>query len=76
MISGECFWCEFACRVFKFLGLGSDFGPTTTAEYGARAHRPAYSVLAREELKHLGLDNMRPCAVLNKLGLRGYDGEG
>ena len=57
--SGECSWYEFAAKIFEFLGLKPDFGPTTTAEYGARARRPAYSVLAQKKLKHLGLGDMR-----------------
>jgi len=57
--SGECSWYEFAAKVFEFLGLKPNFGPTTTVEYGARARRPAYSVLAQEKLKRLGLSDMR-----------------
>jgi dTDP-4-dehydrorhamnose reductase len=58
--SGECSWYEFAAKIFELLRLRPDFGPTTTAEYGARARRPAYSVLARERLAQLGLDDLRP----------------
>lgn len=58
--SGECSWYQFASKIFELLGLAPDFGSTTTAEYGAKARRPAYSVLAREKLKHLGLGDMRP----------------
>ena len=58
--SGECSWYEFAARIFELLGLKPDFGPTTTAEYGARARRPAYSVLAHDQLERLGVNPLRP----------------
>ena len=34
--------------------------PVTAAEYGARARRPAYSVLAHANLPALGEDDLRP----------------
>lgn len=58
--SGRCSWYEFAGRVFEFLGLRPDFGPTTSAAYGARARRPAFSVLAHTGLERLGLEGLRP----------------
>lgn len=58
--SGECSWYEFAGKIFELLGLKPDFRPTTSAEFGANAKRPAYSVLAHERLKRLGLDDLRP----------------
>jgi dTDP-4-dehydrorhamnose reductase len=58
--SGHCSWYEFAAKIFVLLGLKPDFGPTTSAEFGAKAKRPAYSVLAHERLKRLGLDDLRP----------------
>lgn len=58
--SGQCSWYEFAGKIFELLGLKPDFGPTTSAEFGAKARRPAYSVLAHNKLKGLGLDDLRP----------------
>lgn len=57
--SGQCSWYEFAARIFELLGLAPDFGPATTAAYGAKARRPAYSVLAHHKLKQLGFDDLR-----------------
>jgi len=58
--SGQCSWYEFASKIFELLGMKPDFGPTTSAEFGAKAKRPAYSVLAGERLQQLGLDYVRP----------------
>lgn len=58
--SGQCSWYEFAGKIFELLEMKPDFGPTTSAEFGAKARRPAYSVLAHEKLKRLGLDDLRP----------------
>jgi dTDP-4-dehydrorhamnose reductase len=41
-----------------FLGLKPDFGPTTTKAFGAKAQRPAYSVLAQAKLKQLGIGDL------------------
>ncbi len=57
---GQCSWYEFASKIFELLGLEPDFGPTTSVEFGAKARRPAYSVLAHEQLKRLGMDDLRP----------------
>lgn len=58
--SGQCSWYEFAARIFELLGLTPDFGPATTAAYGAKARRPAYSALAHHKLKQRGFDDLRP----------------
>ena len=58
--SGHCSWYEFAAKIFFFLGLTLDFGPTTAKVFGAKAQRPAYSVLARAKLKQLGLEDLPP----------------
>jgi dTDP-4-dehydrorhamnose reductase len=55
---GECSWYEFAREIFRQAGVESDLGPQTTAESGARARRPAYSVLENRGLQRLGLDDM------------------
>jgi dTDP-4-dehydrorhamnose reductase len=55
---GQCSWYEFAARIFFLLGLKPDFSPTTTKAFGAKARRPAYSVLAPVKLKQLGVGDL------------------
>ena len=43
--SGEATWYEFAREIFQASGLNIDVTPITTAEFGAAARRPPYSVL-------------------------------
>ena len=43
----------------RLSGLDAAVEPITTTQYGARAPRPAYSVLARRHLGRLGLDDLR-----------------
>jgi dTDP-4-dehydrorhamnose reductase len=43
--SGETTWYDFAVEIFKQAGLNVSVKPITTAEYGAPAARPCYSVL-------------------------------
>lgn len=57
--AGSCSWYEFAQKIFDFLGLKPDCAPTTTESYGAKARRPAYSILEHGSLRRLGLGNMR-----------------
>jgi dTDP-4-dehydrorhamnose reductase len=45
---GECSWAEFAAAIFEEAGFRCRVVPITTAEYGAPAPRPAYSVLRSE----------------------------
>jgi dTDP-4-dehydrorhamnose reductase len=56
---GQCSWYEFAVEVFNLTGLTPDFGPTSSAKYGAAAQRPAYSVLANTRLRDLGVAQPR-----------------
>lgn len=58
--SGQCSWYRFAARIFELLGLTPDFGPATTAAFGAKARRPAYSALAHHNLTRSGCDDLRP----------------
>ena len=57
---GACSWFEFAKEIFRQAGLSPDLQPTSTADYGARAARPSYSVLANERLQRIGLPPLRP----------------
>jgi dTDP-4-dehydrorhamnose reductase len=55
---GECTWFDFAAGIFKHCGLRPSLSPQTTAQSGAKAVRPAYSVLENAHLKRLGQDIM------------------
>jgi len=57
--SGECSWYRFASAIFELVGLKAKLSETTSAAYGARATRPAYSVLDNANLRSLGLDDLR-----------------
>ncbi|PYN54764.1 MAG: dTDP-4-dehydrorhamnose reductase, partial [Candidatus Rokuibacteriota bacterium] len=58
--AGATSWHDFARRVFELAGLTPDLRPVTAAEFGARARRPAYSVLGHGNLTALGADDLRP----------------
>lgn len=62
--TGDCTWAEFAEAIFEEAGLATRVRRITTAEFGARAPRPAYSVLRSErgapELPHWR-DGLRAC---------------
>jgi len=44
--AGACSWYEFARAILEQSGVAADLTPIPSAEYGAKARRPAYSVLA------------------------------
>jgi dTDP-4-dehydrorhamnose reductase len=46
---GDCTWADFAEAVFEEAGLACRVRRITTAEFGASAPRPAYSVLRSEK---------------------------
>jgi dTDP-4-dehydrorhamnose reductase len=62
--AGDCTWADFAEAIFEEAGLDCRVRRITAAEYGARAPRPAYSVLRSErgapELPHWR-DGLREC---------------
>ena len=45
---GDCTWADFAEAIFEEAGLDCRVRRITTAEFGAAAPRPAYSVLRSE----------------------------
>ena len=47
--AGDCTWADFAEAIFEEAGLDCRVRRITTAEFGARAPRPAYSVLRSRE---------------------------
>ncbi len=56
--SGDCTWYEFAARIFETAGLRPSLSPTTSAEFGAPARRPANSVLAHGMLQRHQADDL------------------
>ncbi len=62
--AGDCTWADFAEAIFAESGVDCRVRRITTAEYGAKAPRPAYSVLRSEkgapELPHWR-DGLREC---------------
>jgi dTDP-4-dehydrorhamnose reductase len=62
--AGDCTWADFAEAIFEEAGLGTRVRRITSAEFGGRAPRPAYSVLRSEkggpELPHWR-DGLREC---------------
>ncbi len=58
--NGECSWFDFAKEIFRRMNLNPPLSPQSTAESGARATRPKYSVLDNRHLRDLGMDTMRP----------------
>ena len=61
---GDCTWADFAEAIFDAAGLETRVRRISTAEFGARAPRPAYSVLRSEkgapELPHWR-EGLRAC---------------
>ena len=47
---GICTWYEFTCEIFRQAGIGVEVVPVTTAEYGAKAPRPANSRMSKDKL--------------------------
>jgi dTDP-4-dehydrorhamnose reductase len=57
--AGETSWHGFAREIFRLEGPAPALAPVTSAEFGARAKRPAYSVLAHRTLAALGIAEPR-----------------
>jgi dTDP-4-dehydrorhamnose reductase len=57
--AGAATWRDFAGAIFQLAGVNADLTPITTAEYGAPARRPKYSVLAGRAYKALKLPPLR-----------------
>jgi len=58
--AGSTTWCGFATEIFRQAGLEVVVTPITTAEFGAKAARPAYSVLDSSKLAAASGCPMRP----------------
>jgi dTDP-4-dehydrorhamnose reductase len=59
--SGGTTWHEFAAKIFELSGINADLTPITSAEFGAKAKRPGYSVLGSNRTAETGVQ-LRPWA--------------
>jgi dTDP-4-dehydrorhamnose reductase len=57
---GSCSWHDFAAKIFELTGTRASLTRTTTEEFGAKARRPAHSVLASSALQEVGVAPLRP----------------
>lgn len=57
---GICSWYDFACAIFREAGIQINVVPVTTAEYGAKASRPANSRMSKEKLTENGFEKLPP----------------
>ncbi len=57
---GLCSWYEFAVEIFRQAGLSVEVTPVTSAEYGAKARRPANSRMNRDKLDTNGFRRLPP----------------
>src|SRR5207249_1442396 len=58
--AGQTSWYDFARRALDLARVTADLTAVSAAEYGSKARRPAYSVLAHGHLAVLGEDDLRP----------------
>ncbi len=57
---GQCTWYEFAREIFSVVGRAANLSPIDSQAYGAKARRPAYSVLENQRAKALGITDFSP----------------
>jgi dTDP-4-dehydrorhamnose reductase len=71
--TGGCSWYEFAEEIFRLSKIEAELSPCTTAEFAAKAPRPAYSVLDNRALRAAGFEDFQPWqeALAEYLLLRG-----
>ena len=58
--AGSCTWYEFAAEIFRHAGVAAELTPITSAQFGAPAPRPPYSVLSNAKLAAAGITPPRP----------------
>jgi len=58
--SGKCSWYEFTQAIFSFLKINTKLIRIGQREFMSSVKRPAYSVLANEKLKAIGIASLRP----------------
>lgn len=56
---GETTWFEFAGTIFEMAKVDCNVVPVSTQEYGAKAPRPAYSVLENKKYNAMGFQKFR-----------------
>lgn len=59
---GQCSWYEFAAEIFRILRMEADLEGVDSTAYGARARRPAFSVLENRHAERIGLSGFSPWA--------------
>lgn len=57
---GICTWYEFTCEIFRQAGIDVEVVPVTTAEYNAKAKRPANSRMSKDKLEANGFKRLPP----------------
>ena len=55
---GLCSWADFARAIFRLAGYDVVVNPVTTAQYGAKAHRPLNSRLSKGSLDAAGFKRL------------------
>lgn len=55
---GICSWHEFACTIFEKAGIKMNVLPVSSAEYAAKAKRPANSRMSKEKLTENGFEKL------------------
>ncbi len=58
--TGECSWYDFAKEIFHRAGVSAELSPTSSESFGAKARRPAYSVLDNYALRASGFADFPP----------------
>ncbi len=58
--SESCSWFQLAKEIFAVTKLTPNITGITSAEFGAKAKRPLYSVLGNEALERAGVPRLRP----------------
>ena len=58
--AGQTTWHDFAAAIFADAGVSADLEPITSEQFGAKAARPRWSVLANDRLASLGVAPLRP----------------
>lgn len=70
----QCSWHDFAKTIFELCAIPADLSPVSSADFGAKAARPAYSVLGHDRWTGAGLAELRPWreALVDYLGDKGH----
>lgn len=70
---GVCSWYEFAQEIVRLGGVKCNVNAVTTADYPAKAHRPAYSALDKTKIRNIfkvkvpcWRDSLKECLQLLK----------